>query len=123
MRGALEPRLGLQRRVERLDDALRPRVRALEHAGDVQLLVRKRAARGQVDARNLEQRDPLVPDLGVPASGVDEAREQARPQQRQLDRDRLGQAKRVLVEVVRPERRRVRLAEPEPDEHVLDAAA
>ena len=55
--GALERRLGLERRVQRLDHALRAQEAALGDARDADALVRQLAA-GEVDARDLEQRDP-----------------------------------------------------------------
>ena len=55
--GALERRLGLERRVQRLDHALRAQEAALGDARDADALVGQLAA-GEVDARDLEQRDP-----------------------------------------------------------------
>ena len=119
--GALERRLGLERRVQRLDDALHVQEAAFGDPGDAEPLVRQLAVCREVDARDLEQRDRARARVDVPAGRVDEARQERRPQRGQLDRDRLGQLPRRLV--VRTQARRVRLGEAEADEGVLDPAA
>src|SRR5947209_2767079 len=73
----LERRLGLERGIERLDSALRVEEVALGEAGDAEPLVRQVAA-GQVDARELEQRDPFDAGVEVVLRRLDEARQQAR---------------------------------------------
>ena len=118
----LEHGLGLERRVERLDDALRAVQAALDDPGDARVLVREVAVR-QVDAGDLEERDVLRAELDVAARGLDEARQQPRPKRRELDRDRLGELPRLRIGIVGPQRRRVRLGEPEAGERVLDAPA
>ena len=114
--GPLEARLGLERRVERLDDALRAAPAALDDPGDVAPLVREAVSR-QVDARDLEQRDPARSELDVVlAQPSTRLGQEARAQDRELERDRLGQAQRLRIGVVLPQRRRVGLDEPEADE-------
>ena len=76
MLGALERRLGLERRVQRLDDALHVQEAALGDAGDAHALVRQVAA-GEVDARDLEERDPARAGVDVPPRRLDEARQRA----------------------------------------------
>ena len=81
-----------------------------------------RSPAGQVDAGDLEQRDPARAGVEVAlrrldrGSGAGDVRERA-----QLDRDRLGQLPARVV--VGPQARGVDLREAEADERVLDAAA
>src|SRR5512141_2576660 len=93
MRLRLEPDVELQRLGQRLDDALGTREAALADAGDVNRLRRQPPVR-LVHPCDLEERDVLVPELDVPARGLDEAREQRRPENRKLNRDRLEQPQR-----------------------------
>src|SRR5207245_1652789 len=88
--------------------------------GDVEAFVRELVA-SQVYARDLEERDRARACVDVPARGFDEAREQARAQRGQLDRDRLGQL--PLRVGGGDDAGRVRLGEAEADERVLEAAA
>ena len=117
---ALEARLGLQRRVERLDDASGVSEPAFRDRGDAQSLVRKLAI-GQVDPGYLEQRDVLGTGVDVLPGGLDQARQGRRPQRGQLDCDRLRKLPRGVV--LGNQRGRVDLGEAETDEHLLDSAA
>ena len=94
---------------------------ALDDPGDVRVLVREVAVR-QVDAGHLEEGDVLRPELDVSAGRIDEAGQEPRAEGRELDRDRLGELPRLRIRIVGPQRRRVRLGEPEAGQRVLDAA-
>ena len=94
----------------------------LDDPGDVRVLVREVVVR-QVDAGHLEEADVLRPELDVAAGRIDEAGQEARAKGRELDRDRLGELPRLRIRILRAQRRRVRLGEPEAGEDVLDAAA
>ena len=120
VRRPLEGRLRLEAGIERLDDPFHVQEAALGDSGDVQALVRELAAR-QVHPGDLEERDVLRAGVEVAAGGFDEARDEARAERGQLDRDRLGELPRRLV--VGAQARRVDLGEAEPGERVLDAAA
>src|SRR6185295_19860760 len=117
---ALESRLRLERLVERLDDAFRSRETALCDSGEVQSLCRKLAVR-EVDAGDLEERDPAGSGVHVPPGHIDEARQQRRTERGQFDGDRLRQLPERLV--LGNERGRGDLREAEPDERFLDSAA
>src|SRR2546430_17297545 len=87
---ALESRLGLERLVEGLDDALRACETAVRDRGHVQPLVRKLAV-GEIDARDLEERDPVSPGIDVAPRRLDQAGQQRCAERGQLYGDRLGQ--------------------------------
>ena len=70
---ALEAGLGLERRVERLGDALRAAPAALDDRGDVAPLVRQLSV-GQVDAGDLEELDAARAELDVGPRSLDQAR-------------------------------------------------
>ena len=70
-----ERRLGLQRVVERLDDALAVQEAALGNRRNPQALVRELAVR-EVDAGDLEQSDPIRAGVAIADCRLDEAREQ-----------------------------------------------
>src|SRR5262245_20204903 len=117
--GALEAGLGLERRVDRLDDAFRARKASLENPRDAGPLVRELAA-GEVDAGDLEERDLLGAGIEIPPDGLDEMGQEARAEARQLDGDRLLQ---LPGRVLGHHRGRVDLREAEPDEGLLEAPA
>ena len=118
----LEERLDLERRVQRLDDPPGARPAALHDSGHVRLLLRQARA-GQVDPGDLEQRDVFGTQLAVPTCGLDQARQQARPQDGELGGEGLRQCQGACVLVVGTQRRRVRLGEPEAGQDVLDATS
>ena len=122
MLGRREAQLCLQRRSQRVGDALRPRVAVLRDCRDMHALDRELAAARLVHARNLEQRHALVPELDVPPRGFDEARQQGRTQRRELDGDRLPQPQRARIRIVLDEGRGVDLCEPETGKREDDAA-
>ena len=122
LRVALDPQFELERAVEGFDHALHGCEPALDDAADVDLLLRQPVALRQVDARDLEEVDPLVADRGIPHRGVEQAVQQRLPEHR-LVANRLRQRQAVRLRRRRHERRRVDLGEPERDEHVLDATA
>ena len=80
------------------------------------------AAGGGRRARSRTARSACAPASTLRAHGLDEAREERRAQDGQLDRDRLRQLPGV-GRVVGTQARRVGLGEAEADERVLDAAA
>ncbi len=86
-------------REQRLDDALHPQEAALRdrRRPDVRSSGSSPGAAGQIHPRDLEERDPLVPDLDVPSRGLEQRREELRPQDGELDRDRLRQPERVRI--------------------------
>src|SRR5256885_10991561 len=86
---ALEAGLRLERGMERLDDALRPAPAALDDRGDMAALARKVAV-GRIDACDLEELDAACTQFGVRTRSVDQARQEPRAKDRQLDGDRLG---------------------------------
>ena len=122
VRAALDLRLDLQRLEQGVDDALRLGVAALDDAGDTPVLVRQLLARGQVHARDLEERDALVADGAVSLGDGEEARQQRRAQDGLVARERQRKPQRVAVGILGHETRGVRLGEAAADEHVFDGA-
>ena len=83
-------RLGLERAVERLDDAFDVEESTLGDPGDGRpLLGQVRSL--EVGSRDLEQRDPSRSGIEIAACSLHQAREQPGSERGQLDRDRLGQ--------------------------------
>ena len=120
VRRALEARLHLERGEERLDRPSGHGEAALGDPCHAPPLLRQLLAARQVDARDLEQRDGLVPHVDVVARGRDEAAEQRRAENRVLGGERIGQPERLHVRVGRGQAQRVGLREARADEHVLD---
>src|SRR5207302_9051286 len=100
-----------------------PRVSALGDRRNVNALHRQLPTARLVDARDLEESDPRIPELEISPGGLDQAREELAPEERELDADRLLEPKRGSVAVRLDERRRVHLRKAEADEDVLDPAA
>ena len=114
-------RLGLQRSVERLDDALHVQEAAL---GDRRRRAAARSAGRRpvgTRARSRRARSRAAPASTLRRAASTRLGKQRRAQRGQLDRDRLGQLPGRVV--VGREARRVGLGEAEADERVLDAAA
>ena len=118
---ALERRLGLERGVQRLDDAL-ARGRSRPRRSRRRARARPAARRRQVDARDLEQRDPPTRPRRRcgrrPRRGSAGAASAAR-----CSSTEIGSGSFQVRVVVGAQARRVRLGEAEADERVLDAAA
>ena len=89
--GALERGLELERRMHRLDGALRPEIAAPRDATEAPPLLRKLLGGREVHAGDLEQRDLLVALVLVVGRRGDEAFEQGRAQDRVFRRERLGE--------------------------------
>src|SRR5262249_52237003 len=117
--GALEPRLELQRLVQRLDGTLgREEPPACDPADAPAFLGELLAAR-EVDARNLEQRHRVDAEIDVVAGGREQAVEERRAQHPELRRNRLGDDEGSWVAVGGLQRPGVRLRVTGSDEHVL----
>ena len=62
----------------------------------------------------------LVPEPDISARRIDEAREQRRPENRKLHRERLEQTQRPRLGIGLDERGRVHLREAKPRQNILD---
>ena len=104
-----------ERRVQRLDHAFRAGEAALDDRAEPQMLVRGLLVGGEVDARDLEQRDRVVARVHVALRRVDEPVEQRRPQGHLIHVHRIDQPDRPVWH----EAEGVRLRHADADEHVL----
>src|SRR5207248_2981934 len=102
---ALEARFELERCVEGLDDAFDARVPTLDDPRDSPVLRRPRVRWRQIHPSDLEQRDFLVTGIEVAVDRSRKAWQQRRPQHRLVGGERLGQAERVRIGIVRDEAR------------------
>ena len=114
----------LERLVDGLDGALGGCEPALDDPGEVPALFRERvpAAAGR-RARSRTARSPSLPASTLRRRGLDEARQQGRPQLGHLRGHRQRDPERVRLRVRGDEARRVDLREPAADEDVLQQAA
>jgi hypothetical protein len=113
----------VQRRVQRLQHALRREVATLHDRAEVPVLVGQRLAARVVDAGDLEQAEVLRAGVDARLRRVHEPGQQRRAEQRLVRRHRVGQPDRVVARVARPQAPGVRLGETRADERVLDDAA
>ncbi len=107
----------------------RRRFRAGEDDAEHLALVGKLARSRRVDAADLEQRHAGAPVRLVERHGAQQPGAQRRPQHVLVGDERVGDPQHVAVEagagelVVGQERRRHHLGDPEPEQHLADAAA
>src|SRR5687767_132922 len=91
----LDPKLHVQRPVERLDDALCAEEPALDDAAQMPVLVRARIAGRQVDPGELEESDVFVPGIDVSAGRFEKTEEKRGAENRLLGGERDRQRDRV----------------------------
>ena len=118
----MKHRLDVQRAEDELDETLRPEEVSLHDPAQPPALLGHRAWR-QVDVRELEQRDVVVPHVEVVLRRAEQPDREGRAQHALLRRERLGKLERTRVGVVGLQRVRVRLVHAGADEHVRDEPA
>ena len=124
LRVALDPQLGLERAVERPRPPPSPAAKPPSTiAADVRSAPPAARRPRQVDARDLEEVDPLVADRDIPCRRRRAGRAAASVRSTAWSPHRLRQREPVRLRVGGHERRRVDLGEPGADEHVLDETA
>ena len=120
MRATPYANVEMERAVQRLENAFRLRVSALEDPAQMPALVRELLARRKVDACDLEQGEVFRTRVEPGARCVDEAREKRRAKNGLVSAHRIRKPDRSGVGVRRDEAPRVRLQESGSDEDVLD---